>query len=49
MIANLLFLVALSLGCCLPLKPMLFPRDHARYVAPAVADIPNVTYRGGLI
>jgi hypothetical protein len=37
-------------ACYVPLWKMLFPRAHPRYVPPAVlADIPNVTFRGGLI
>jgi hypothetical protein len=47
-------IIALCVAFCvlgwIPLWPMLFPRLHPRYVAPAVvADIPNVTYRGGLL
>lgn len=49
MIWPLLATVAVTLGCWIPLWPMLFPRDHPRYVAPSVvAYVPNVTFRGGL-
>lgn len=49
MIHSLIYFVVLTVASLLPLKPMLYPRDHPRYVAPAVvADIPNVTYRGVL-
>jgi hypothetical protein len=44
------YLVALTAATWLPLWPMLFPRDHPRYVPPSVvADIPNVTFSGGLV
>ncbi len=50
MIASLAALVALTVGCWVPLWPMLFPRDHPRYVAPCVVlDVPNVTFYGGLL
>lgn len=40
---------AFTAACWVPLWPMLFPRDHPRYVAPqTVADVPNVTFRGGM-
>lgn len=43
----LLATVAATLGCWIPLWPMLFPRDHPRYVGPVVRfDVPNTTYRG---
>lgn len=49
MILPLLYTAALTVGCWVPLWPMLFPRDHPRFVAPVViADVPNTTYRGGL-
>lgn len=50
MIAGLLLTVAMSLASAAVYWPMLFPRDHPRYVGPVVnADVPNVTYSGGLL
>lgn len=44
------YLCLLTVLCWIPLWPMLFPRDHPRYVAPSVvADIPNTTFHGGLL
>lgn len=44
------YLIAISLANFVVLRPMLFPRYHPRYVSPAVvADIPNTTFRGGLL
>jgi hypothetical protein len=41
---------AMSLASAAVYWPMLYPRDHPRYVAPSViADIPNTTFRGGLL
>lgn len=37
-------------ACYVPLWKILFPREHPRYEPPVVvADIPNVTFRGGLL